>query len=279
MNNLNDYSKLLLDDRTEERFNRLLCTALKKQRLNIDRRLSADYCSITDGEHALSFDTSSFKYSYAKTLSQDVIGEFVDKVILDFEILERMVSFTNGQEFLRFSLINSTEINDSMIYDDFIGDMKRVICYSSDNITARHLDISYLEKWDVPREVVFSVADRNMCRMLQKTEYTKTELPAGRTTVSCLEFKSKGSDLLAALMSCSDFWDYIAPMLSQKFLAAAPTRDNMILLGAVNRSVLGSLGKAVSKEYSWAARPLSADVLLFSSAGVEIAGNFKKEVL
>lgn len=53
------------------------------------------------------------------------------------------------------------------------GNLRRVICYTGDNVSARILDESYMKKWDVPKEVLFSVADRNMCRMLAKAEYTE----------------------------------------------------------------------------------------------------------
>lgn len=274
---MDDFSKLLIDSKTEEKFNKLFRNALKKQRLNVDRRLSADYYNITDGRSVLGFDMSELKYIYAKTKSSEDINAYVKRITSDFLIHERMISFTNGQEFLRFTVMNPGDVRSNMLCEDFIGDLKKVVCYTADNLTARPLDKAYLQKWDVPREVLFSVADRNMCRMLRKAEFTEAQLAvSGGSSVRCLEFKAVGSDLIVALMMCSDFRDYISSILTPKFLAAAPSKDSLILFSEITNDILEHLGAAIVNEYVWAARPLTTDVLLYSAAGIEIAGHFSK---
>ncbi len=270
---MKDYSELLIDAGSEARFNKLLRTSLKKNRLVIDKQLSEDYYNISNGSGVLGFDTSILKYSYGKAKSQKVIDEFIEKVLLDFEILERMVSFTNGQEFLRFTIMQAIDIKEGMIYDNFIGDMKRVVCYTSNGKNARPIYEDCLVKWDVPREVVFSVADRNMCRMLKKASANKESFTLNYNHINSVEFNDENSEIISAFMVCSDFLDYATPILSSNFLAVSPSKDTLILLSDIDKRLhkesLVQLKDVVTKEYSWATYPLTTEILRYTIKGVE----------
>ncbi len=272
---MDELSEMLVDTKTDEKFNRLLRGLLKKNRLSVERRGSEDYYIITDGKDSLGFDVSAEKYDYAKSRSNGPAEQLVERINHEFAILERLVSFTNGQEFLRYTVMRSEEIGKEMIADDFMGNLKKVICYTADNRTARILDESYMKKWDVPKEVLFSVADRNMCRLLRKTEYAESTLNTGGG-IRCLDFKAEGNDFAVAMMMCADFRDFVVSKLSPKFLVAAPSKDTMIVLSEVTNDVLERLGTAIVSEYRWASHPLTTDIFLYTSAGVEIAGHFSE---
>ncbi|MCM1523587.1 MAG: hypothetical protein NC120_03920 [Ruminococcus sp.] len=272
---MNDLSEVLVDPRSDEKFNRLFRNTLKKNHLAVEKRSSRDYYIITDGKDSLGFDISAEKYDFVKNRSAAAAGRLVEKVKRDFDILERLVSFTNGQEFLRYTVMRGEEIGRGMISENFMGNINKVVCYTADDVSCRILDESYMKKWDVPREVLFSVADRNMCRLLKKTEYAESVINAGEE-IRCLDFKAEGSDLTVALMMCADFRDYISSLLSPKFLVAAPSKDSLIVLSEVTNNVLERLGSAIVGEYRWASKPLTTDIFLYTSQGVQTAGHFSE---
>lgn len=272
---MNDLSEVLVDPRSDEKFNRLFRNTLKKNHLAVEKRSSRDYYIITDGKDSLGFDISAEKYDFVKNRSAAAAGRLVEKVKRDFNILERLVSFTNGQEFLRYTVMRGEEIGRGMISENFMGNINKVVCYTADDVSCRILDESYMKKWDVPREVLFSVADRNMCRLLKKTEYAESVINAGEE-IRCLDFKAEGSDLTVALMMCADFRDYISSLLSPKFLVAAPSKDSLIVLSEVTNNVLERLGSAIVGEYRWASKPLTTDIFLYTSQGVQTAGHFSE---
>ena len=272
---MDELSELLIDNKTDEKFNRLFRTALKKNHFSVEKRGSRDYYTVTDGRESLSFDVSAEKYEYARSRSMEAVNKLTDRVRRDFDILERMVSFTNGQEFIRYTVMRSEEISGGMICDDFIGGLKRVICYTGDNVRSRLLPEEYMKKWDVPREVLFSVADRNMSRLLKKAEFTES-FADGSGAVRCLDFKAEGSDFTVALMMCSDFRSFISERMGPRFLVAAPSKDTLLVLSEVTNNVLERLGAAIVGEYRWAARPLTTDIFHYSSSGVTVAGHFSE---
>lgn len=271
---MDDLSEFLIDKKTEEKFRRIFKVVLKRNRLSIIKFIN-DYYTVSNGTDQLDFDVSAEKYSFAKTRDTAIAEKLCERINYEFHILSRLVSFTNGQEFLRYTIMRSEEISDGMICEDFMGNLKKVMCFTADNFKARILDISYMKKWDVPKEVLFSVADRNMCRMLGKAEYSERAIDeAGK--IRCLEFKAEGSDFAAALIMCADFRDFVSTRLSPRFLAAVPSKDSVMVLSEVTNDILERLGTAIVGEYRWASRPLTTDVFLYTSFGTEIAGHFSE---
>lgn len=272
---MEDINEFLIDRKTEDRFNRLFRNALKKNKYTA-RKCSKDYYIVSDGADSLGFDISQEKYSFAKSRDQECVESLLERIAREFYILSRLVSFTNGQEFIRYTIMRGEEIGRDMIAEDFIGDLKKVICYTGDDVKARHIGEEYIKKWDVPREVLFSVADRNMCRLLRKTAFTESVMSDGSQSISCLDFKAEGSDFTVALMMCADFRSYISAHLSPKFLVAVPSKDTIIVMSEVTNDVLERLGTAIVGEFRFASRPLTTDIFLYSSAGVEVAGHFSE---
>lgn len=273
---MKDLNDLLVDSRTDEKFNRLFRNVLKKNKYFVEKRGSRDYYYIkNEGGETLGFDVSSEKFEFARTKSPEAADKLMERIIRDFGILERLVSFTNGQEFLRFTVMRNEEIGKGMIYEPFIGDLCKVMCYTSDNVTACILSEQYMKRWDVPREVLFSVADRNMCRLMKKADFTE-EIINKESDIRYLDFKAEGNDFTAAFIMCSDFHDYIAEKLGQRFLAAVPSKDNMTVMTEVGGERLVKLGSAAASEYKWASRPLTADIFLYTSSGIKVAGHFSE---
>lgn len=272
---MDELSELLIDSKTEGKFYRILKSQLKKRKLTVENLPSKDYYILNDGVYTLDFDVSPEKLEYAKTKNNTAVEKLIKRIERDFAISDRLVSFTNGQEFLRYTVMRSEEIGANMISDDFMGNLKKVICYTGDNVKARMLDKSYMKRWDVPKEVLFSVADRNMSRLLTKTEFAESTIGEG-SDIRCLDFKAEGNDFTVALMMCADFRDFIAKKLSSKFLVAAPSKDTIIVLSEVTNNVLERLGTAIVGEYRWSSRPLTTDIFLYTSAGIEIAGRFSE---
>lgn len=272
---MDDLSELLIDARTEEKFVRLFKNTLKKNKFTAERRGTGDYYFVSDGNESLGFDISADKIEYAKTRSPEIAERILERIRYDFYVLERLVSFTNGQEFLRYTVKRSEEIGKGMIWEDFYGNLKKVICYTSDNVHARILSDSCMKRWDVPKEVLFSVADRNMCRMLKKADFCENTVNVG-SGIKCLEFKGEGNDFTVSYIMCADFYGFASEKLGHRFLVAAPSKDTAIVLTEVTNNVLERLGSAFVSEYRWASSPLTTDIFLYTSSGIEIAGHFSE---
>ncbi|MCM1577688.1 MAG: hypothetical protein NC078_02660 [Ruminococcus sp.] len=270
---MEDINEFLIDKRTEDRFNRLFAGALKKNKYTAQKR-SKDYYTVSDGAESLGFDISEEKFNYAKSRDPEWVQRLLERVTREFYILSRLVSFTNGQEFIRYTIMRGEEVGRDMIAEDFMGGLKKVVCYTGDDVKARHIGEEYIKKWDVPKEVLFSVADRNMCRLLRKTAFTESVMSDGSRSVRCLDFKAEGNDFTVALMMCADFRSYISARLSPKFLVAVPSKDTIIVMSEVTNDVVERLGTAIVSEFRFASRPLTTDIFLYSSAGVEVAGHF-----
>lgn len=269
---MDDLSDLLIDKKTEEKFRRVFKVVLKRNRLSVIKQ-NNDYYTVSNGTDSLDFDVSAAKYEFARSKAPEVCEKLCERMNYEFHILTRLVSFTNGQEFLRYTIMRSEELSDSMIYEDFIGNLKKVMCFTADNVKARLLDIGYMKKWDVPKEVLFSVADRNMCRLLGRTEFSESLLSEGGK-IKCLDMKAEGNDFTAALIMCADFKEFVSARLSPRFLVAAPSKDTVIVMSEVTNDVLERLGTAIVGEYRWASRPLTTDIFLYTSYSTEIAGHF-----
>ena len=99
----------------------------------IETRGSSDYYNINDGKNSMGFDISLEKYDYIKNKNLAACDTLMERIKREFYILERLISFTNGQEFLRYTVMRREEIGKGMVYDNFIGNHRRVIYYTGDH--------------------------------------------------------------------------------------------------------------------------------------------------
>jgi hypothetical protein len=143
--------------------------------------------------------------------------------------------------------------------------------YTSDDIVLHNLEDSTVKKWGVPREVLFSVADRNMCRLLSKAEVKESEISDG---IKVMEFDLPSRHLAVSLMMCNDFRRAVEKHMGTKFLVVAPSRDSLLILENITNNILEKIGKLIVREYTQSAFPLTTDVMLFTPDNIRVAGRF-----
>ena len=127
------------------------------------------------------------------------------------------------------------------------------------------------KKWGVPKDVLFSVADNNMCEIFRRTELRVSEI-AGKIKV--VEFVSEYDGTTSSLMLCSEFRNAVSQRLGARFLLVAPSSESMLAVEDVTNDIVESLGPVVLEEYKKTKNKLSTNVYLFSQAGISVAGRF-----
>ena len=245
--------------------------ALKRQHFYITSRDGDSIFEISNGAAAFKVDIGEARAAYEKNPSDEELDKLIRQIEADFSVKGRMVSFTNGQEFLRLMLVRDADIDSSMIYDDFIDGIKKAVVYTPDDETVHFLDDATLKRWGVPKEVVFSVADRNMCRILSKAEINEETLC---DTIRALEITLPCPVFCSSMIACNDFRSLIYDRLGEKFLAVAPSRESLLVLKSITNDILEGLGTVILSEYRKAKNPLTTDVLLFTPQDIRIAGRF-----
>lgn len=260
-------SEIFVRDKFEAGFK----NALKRQNYHITEKESDTVYEISNGSAVFKIDVGEAKRIYEETRSDEELDLLIKRLEMDFTAKGRMVSFTNGQEFLRLMLMREKDTNDTMICEDFAGGLKKVVVYSPDNEVVHNLDEATLKRWGVPREVAFSVADRNMCRILSNTEITEEVLNGG---IKTLDFGTSCPAFCSSLILCNDFRSAVYERLGAKFLVVAPSRESLLVLQNITNDILEGLGTVILKEYKKAENPLTTDVLLFTPKEIQTAGRF-----
>lgn len=245
--------------------------ALKRQNYYITSKISDSVFEISNGSAAFKIDVGEARAVYEKNRSDDELDSLIKRLEQDFVTEGRMVSFTNGQEFLRLLIMREKDVDSRMISADFVDGLKKVVVYTPDDEVIHFLDEAMLKRWGVPREVVFSVADRNMCKLLTKAEIAE-ETFCG--TIKALELKPSSPVFCSSLIMCNEFRSVIYERLGAKFLVVAPSRESLLVLKNITNDILEGLGTVILSEYRKAKNPLTTDVLLFTGQDVQIAGRF-----
>ena len=258
---------LIVRDKFEAGFR----NALKRQNFYITSKESDSIFEISNGSASFKIDIGEARRIYEKTGSDLELDKLIKRLELDFTTEGRMVSFTNGQEFLRLMLMREQDVTDDMISADFSDGLKKVVVYTPDDEIVHNLDDAALKRWGVPREVAFSVADRNMCRMLSRAEIGE-EILCG--DIKALDFKISSPVFCSSLILCNEFRSAVYDRLGAKFLVVAPSRESLLVLKNITNDILEGLGTVIISEYKKAKNPLTTDVLLFTSQGVQTAGRF-----
>lgn len=245
--------------------------ALKRQHFYITSRDSDSVFEISNGTAVFKVDVGEARAVYEKNGSDEELDKLIKRLELDFVTKGRMVSFTNGQEFLRLLIMREKDVDSMMISADFVDGLKKVVVYTPDDEIIHFLDEATLKRWGVPREVVFSVADRNMCRILSKAEIGE-EIFCGN--IKALELKLPCPEFCSSMIMCNEFRSLVYDRLGAKFLVVAPSRESLLVLKNITNDILEGLGTVILSEYRKAKNPLTTDVLLFTPQDIQIAGRF-----
>lgn len=258
---------MFIHDKFEAEFRNIL----KNLHLHIISHEGRNSYELANGTASFKFDTTRARTAYEKNPTDEKLAKISCRLEKEVATKSRMISFTNGQEFLRLMLMREKDVKRQMISEDFVEGLKKVVVYTPDDETIFYLDEATLKRWSVPKEVVFSVADRNMCRILARAEISEEELPGG---LVALEIKTDAAVFSSALMLCNDFHPAVKKKFGEKFLVVAPSRENLLVLKNLTGDVIKGLGTVILSEYRKAKNPLTTDVLLFTQQDVKIAGRF-----
>ena len=245
--------------------------ALKRQNFHIVSKESDCVYEISNGDVSFKIDIGEARRVYEENQSDEELDKLINRLEMNFAAESRMVSFTNGQEFLRLMLMREQDVDKSMISMDFVEGLKKVVVYTPDDEIIHCIDNAMLKRWDVPREVVFSVADRNMCRILSKAEIGEESLCG---SIKALDLKIPHMAFCSSLILCNEFRSAVYERLGSKFLVVAPSRESLLVLKNITNDILEGLGTVILSEFRKAKNPLTTDVMLFTPKDIQIAGHF-----
>ena len=257
-----------------DNFDKVFKNSLKHSSLTAEEAQGNNIIRISNGRSELQYDISEIRQNYSKDKQARTIDDFISRAVYELSLEDRMLSFTNAQSFLRLMVLRDSETKPHMIFTDFAGSLKKTVCYCGDRDDIFMLDRKYLKKWGVPAEVLFSVADRNMGRILSRAEYTCSVIGNG---VNVMEFETKGDPLIVSSMMCEDFRELAAEKLGPRFFVAAPSRESLIAVQEVADNILAGLGEAVVNDYKWADDPLTTDIFHYTPTDITVAGHFNPE--
>lgn len=102
--------------------------ALKRQNYHITEKESSTVYEISNGSAVFKIDVSEARQIYEETCSDEELDMLIKRLEMDFTTKGRMVSFTNGQEFLRLMLMREKDTDETMISADFVAGLKRWSC-------------------------------------------------------------------------------------------------------------------------------------------------------
>ncbi|MGN0690357.1 MAG: hypothetical protein ACI4KH_08070 [Oscillospiraceae bacterium] len=256
----------------KSKFYKELKARLKDNHFQLGREIEPDVYEVINGAMSFNFDVKAAKREYEQTKSTVLMDKLIKNLELDFAAKYKLAVFHNAQRFLRAMIMREEDVNESYIYNDFVDNLKQVIAFTTDDKKAYPLNAAYLKKWGVPKDVVFSVADKNMCDLFRKSELRVSTI-AGEIKV--VEFEGLYEELSASLMLCSDFKNAVSQKLGSRFLVVAPSAETLLAVEDVTNDVIEIFGPLVVEEYKKAKTKLSTNVYLFSQTGISVAGRFQ----
>lgn len=251
-----------------DRLTKELKNVLKRLGMKIVSR-NGDVFEITDNHFTFKADMSG--YRDFEDISADELEDIVVRLQKEAEAESRMVSFTNGQAFLRYILLPEEEVTEHMVSADFAAGLKKVVVCTVDDVHIKLFDEKYLLRWAVPKEVAVSAADKNMCRLMDSCEFVETGL---RTDLKAVEIEPKYPVFTAAFIACNNFRAKMSKLLGEKYIVLAPSSSSVIALENLTKDVADEIGRAVVKEYRTAERPLTTAALVFDQSSISEAGKF-----
>lgn len=262
---MDDITQLLTTEKKAKKFRRNMPAYLRRNGYDVTVRSDFFY-KVSNGTYTADMDFSHFFYSYSDKPADSVFEAAISTAADQFAALERMETFTNGQDHLRFRAMPPEAVTADMISEDFPGGIKKVLCYTSDNIHAHILSPEYARKWDMPPEVLFSVADRNMSMLFGK-------LPSKRFRIGaheCVEFYTDDNDFFPSLMMCGSFYGFVSSMIGQRFLLCIPSEVSFLAISSPMGSELTKIANEVWDENRSSSAPITSAMYLFTTQNVEV---------
>lgn len=256
----------------KSKFYKELKNKLKEREFQLGREIEPDIYEVINGAMSFNIDVKAARRDYEYSRNTKLLDELLETLELDFAAKYKLSVFHNAQRFLRLILMREEDVNESLIYTDFADNLKQVIAFTTDDKTVYPLNNAYLRKWSTPKDVLFSVADKNMCELFRKTELRLSEI-AGKIKV--VEFVTEYPALCASMMLCSDFTETVSSKLGARFLLVAPSSESLLAVEDVTNDIVETLGPVVIEEYKKSTHRLSTNVYLFSRTGITIAGRFQ----
>lgn len=252
-------------------FNKAFKNLMKQKNYEVTRKISENIYEIVCQGICFEVDVSEARQSYEQ--SRDAaLDNLLLRIELDYIAKHKLTSFQNAQNCLRCLPARESEADSIAVpFLNGLG-LQKVLAFTTDDKNIFPLNAEYLKKWNVPKDVLFAVADRNMSEILRRTELYVSTI-SGKIKV--IEFPVENPKLRTALMFCSNFKKLVSDKLGARFLVLAPSQESMLAVEEVKNNVVECFGPVVLQEYQKAECPLSTDVFLFSPSGVSIAGKFK----
>lgn len=243
-----------------DRFDRAFRSAVKRYGFSVAEKKDSNL-------YILSRDGVEIEADTSEPRRQSDAESFAAELDSRFGLESRLCSFTNAQAVLRLMAVPENGVKDNFIAAPFAGSLMKAVCYADDGSGVYMLDSRYLKKWGVPKEVLFSVADRNMGQLLSRLGFNFPEIVPG---VNAAELRSRGDPLAVSTMMCTDFRELMSEKFGETFLVTAPSRDSLLAVHEIPQNILDSLAEAVQKDYKWADDPLTAEIFCFSPDGITV---------
>lgn len=246
----------------KDKFDRNLTSALKQKGIHITNKNENIYFFKLEDDEVKS-NVKALRESFETNGNADFEG-FADEILSDIKLAHELELFMNAQFFLYPLTVKEEEITDEMIALPFSGKIFKAVFCMNESEKIVPLDKEYLKKWNMPKEALFTVADRNLGKMFSKVTTSFTEITNG---VKAVEFEYNGSIPVSSMILCSGFKDYVAENIGECFLAAIPSEKTLFAVQDISEKLISDLKNAVYKEYEWADNPVSTDIYRFNSDG------------
>lgn len=255
----------------KDKFYREFKKLLSQKNFQISRKIEEDVYEITSGTVTFTVDVRDARRDFEYGRNSKTLEFLISTIELDFTSKYKLVSFNNAQPCLRVLLMRSEDVSENYISMDFLGDIKKVVAFSTDNNTVYPLNSEYLKKWGIPKDVLFNVGDKNMCDVLREGSISVSTI-AGQIRV--IEFNSVNEKLRASVLSCSSFRKVVSEKLGPKFLVVIPSSESILAVEDVRNDIIETFGPIVMQEFQKSRNKLSTDVYLFTSTGISVTGKF-----
>lgn len=246
----------------KDKFDRNLSAALKHRGIRIASRDENIYTFALGNDEAVA-DITALKEEFEAS-GESSFENFADEILSVLKLKSKLDSFTNAQFLLFPFIVKEEEITEEMIALPFAGNIFKAVYCTDESEKILSLDSQYIKKWNTPKEVLFSVADRNMGKEFSKADMSFTEITGG---VKAVEFEYKGNVPVSSMILCNDFRETVKEKLGECFLAAIPSENTLFAVQNISEKLTVDLKNAVYKEYEWADKPISTEIYKFQSDG------------